>query len=61
MTIALANAGSTITESEGVSFNVCVIMSQDAAGGRESPIDIMLSYDPNGGKPGMCYRNVIDS
>ena len=54
MTVALADAGSTLSESEGASIDVCVTISQDAADGRESPIDITLSYDPSGDKPGMC-------
>ena len=37
-----------LVESEGAAFNVCVNITQDAAGGRECPIDVTLTYDPYG-------------
>ena len=62
MTVALADAGSTLSESEGTTFNVCVNITQDAPDGRECPIDITLTYDPYGDNPwpGEWISNVTE-
>ena len=52
MTLALADAGSTLSGSEGASIDVYVNITQDAPGGRECPINITLTYSPHGDKPG---------
>ena len=52
VTLALADAGSTLSDSEGASIDVCVTITQDAPGGRECPIDITLTYGPSGVKQG---------
>ena len=52
MTVALADAGATLSEPEGAAVNVCVVISQDAPDGRECPIDVTLTYNPYGSKPG---------
>ena len=52
VTVALADAGSTLSEPEGATFDVCVNITQDAPGGRECPIDVTLTYNPYGNKPG---------
>ena len=52
MTVALADAGSTLSESEGASIDICVTISQGAAGRRECPINITLISTPIGDNPG---------
>ena len=50
--LALADAGSTLSDSEGASIDVCVNITQDAPDGRECPINVTLTYDLYGDKPG---------
>ena len=52
MTVGLDDAGSTLSDLEGSSINVCVNITQDAPDGRECPIIVTLTYDPYGSKPG---------
>ena len=54
VTLALADAGTTRSDSEGASIDVCVTISQDAPDGRECPLTVTLTYDPHGDKPGEC-------
>ena len=51
VTLALADAGSTLSGSEGASIDVCVTITQDAPDGRECPIDVTLIYAPHGDSP----------
>ena len=51
VTVALADAGSTLSVTEGASIDVCVNITQDAPGGRECPLTITLTYGPHGDKP----------
>ena len=55
VTVALADAGSTLSESEGASIDVCVTISQH----REYSIDVALSYGPYGDKPGQWNMSLI--
>ena len=48
MTVGFDDPDLFLVESEGAAFNVCVNITQDAAGGRECPIDVTLTYDPYG-------------
>ncbi len=52
VTVSLNTTGSPLSAVEGMSLQVCVYISQDAAGGRECPIDIALSFSLSGDKPG---------
>ncbi|XP_064387784.1 uncharacterized protein LOC135335951 [Halichondria panicea] len=51
VTVSLNTTGSPLSAVEGMSLQVCVYISQDAAGGRECPIDIALSFSLSGDKP----------
>ena len=48
VTVTLVDDGSTLSNSEGATFDVCVNITQDAPDGRECPIDVTLTYDPYG-------------
>ncbi len=52
VTVSLNTTGSPLSAVEGTSLQVCVYISQDAAGGRECPINVSLSTSPDGDKPG---------
>ena len=52
VTLALADAGFTLSGSEGSSIDVCVNITQDAPGGRQCPVDVTLTYAALGVKPG---------
>ncbi len=52
VTVSLNTTGSPLSAVEGTSLQVCVYISQDAAGGRECPIDVALSFSLSGDKPG---------
>ena len=58
VTVAFADANSTLCDTEGASIDVCVNITQDASGGRECPLNITLIYFPYGDKPGehKCKR-----
>ena len=58
VTVSLADSGSNLSELEGASIEVCVIISQDAPDGRECPIDITLTYASSDDKSGeyKCRR-----
>ena len=58
-TVGLVDAGSTLSDDEGESINVCVSITQDAPGGRECPIEVTLSYAPSGDKPGECVNILL--
>ena len=60
MTVVLADTGSTLSESEGSSVNVCVTISQEAVGRRECPISITLAYGPSGDKPGDVWIQSLE-
>ncbi len=52
VTVSLNTTGFPLSAVEGTVLQVCVYISQDAAGGRECPIDVALSFSYGGDKPG---------